>query len=186
MVRRVIIKRANRRRGSTSRWPLFAPAVAVGLLVLGLTLNAVTVLYDLTHWDVVYHVSPEEAANRNGLADLRAEVVGRLTVVLSGLAMAGLLLSLVGLVRGRAWAHTMTCILTIPMALCCGQAFIANRGSFAGSPDNPNAPQHTSAPSGIRLADSLGPPLLVGAAIVVLILLFLPAIYRRFHPTKTT
>ena len=40
--------------------------VAVSLLVLGLALNAATIIYDLTHWDVVYYVPPEVAVNRNG------------------------------------------------------------------------------------------------------------------------
>ncbi|MEV1145352.1 hypothetical protein [Micromonospora sp. NPDC049799] len=163
---------------------MLAPAVAVGLLVLGLTLNAATILYDLMHWDVVYYVPPEEAANRNGLADLGLQVVDQLAVVLSGLAVAGLLLSLAGLVRGRTWAHVAACILTAPFALCCGLAFINGRGSFNGSPDDPNTPRHTLAPTWVRIGDSLGPPLLVGAAIVVLILLFVPAVYRRFYPSR--
>ncbi|MER7330392.1 MULTISPECIES: hypothetical protein [unclassified Micromonospora] len=167
-----------------SRWPVLAPAVAVGLLVLGLTLNAATITYDLMHWDEVHYVPPEEAANRNGLADLGLQVVDQLTLVLSGLAVAGLLLSLTGLVRGKTWAHVTTCILTAPFALCCGSAFINGQGSFNGSTGNPNTAGHTPAPTWVRIGDALGPPLLVGAAVVVLILLFVPAVHRRFYPSR--
>lgn len=171
---------------STLRWPVLAPAVAVGLLVLGLALNAATMIYDLTHWDVVYYVPPAEAANRNGLADLGLEVFDQLASVLSGLAVAGLLLSMTGLVRGRTWAHATTCVLTAPFALCCGLAFIKGRGSFAGNPDDPNniTPRHTSAPTWVLVGDAMGPLLLVGAAIIVLILLFVPPVYRRFYPFR--
>ncbi|MGY4684180.1 hypothetical protein ACWIGG_20645 [Micromonospora aurantiaca (nom. illeg.)] len=169
---------------ATSRWPLLAPAVAVGVLVLGLTLNAATILYDLTHADVVYDVSPQEAANRNGLADLGVQVVDQLALVLSGLVVVGLLVSSAGLLRGRAWAHVTVCILTAPIALCCGNAFIDGGGSFDDTADNSNTPAHASAPTWVRIADSLGPPLLVGAAIVVLILLFVPAVHRRFHQSR--
>ncbi len=170
---------------SASRWPVLAPAVAVGLLVLGLTLNAATIIYDLAHWDVVYYVPPAEAANRNGLEDLGLELFDQLASVLAGLAVVGLVLSTAGLVCGRTWAHATTCILTAPFALCCGLAFIKGRGSFAGNPDDPNdlTPRHTSAPTWVLLTDAVGPPLLVGAAIVVMILLFVPAVYRRFYPS---
>lgn len=171
---------------SASRWPVLAPTVAVGLLALGLALNGATMIYDLSHWDVVYYVPPEEAANRNGLADLGLEVVNQLATVVSGLAVAGLLLSMPGLVHGRTWAHATTCILTTPFALCCGVAFVEGRGSFAGNPDDPSniTPRHTSAPTWVLVGDALGPSLLVGAAIIVLILLFVPAIYRRFYPSR--
>ncbi|NBE83053.1 hypothetical protein [Micromonospora rubida] len=75
---------------------MLAPVVAVGLLALGLALNAATIIYDLTHYDVVYYVPPEEAASRNGLADLGIQVVSQLALVLSGLVVAGLLLSMAG------------------------------------------------------------------------------------------
>ncbi|MBM0226253.1 hypothetical protein [Micromonospora sp. ATA51] len=163
---------------------MLAPAVAVGLLVLGLTLNAATIIYDLMHWDVVYYVPPEEAANRNGLADLGLQVVDQLASVLSGLAVAGLLLSLAGLVHGETWAHVTTCVLTAPFALCCGLTFINGGGSFTGNPDDPNTPRHALAPTWVRIVDVLGPPLLVGAAAVVLILLFVPAVHRRFYPPR--
>ncbi|MER7444016.1 hypothetical protein [Micromonospora avicenniae] len=163
---------------------MLAPVVAVGLLVLGLALNAATTIYDLTHWNEVYYLPPEEAANRNGLADLGLEVIDQLASILSGLAAAGLLLAMVGLVRGRTWAHTTTCVLTAPLALCCGLAFIKGQGSFAGNPDDPNTltPRHTSVPTWVLIGDALGPPLLVGSAIIVLILLFVPAVHRRFYP----
>ena len=171
---------------SISRWPVFAPVVAVSLLVLGLTLNAATIIYDLTHWDVVYYVPAEVAANRNGLADLGLQVIDQLAAVLSGLAVAGLLLATAGLVRGRAWAHETTCILTAPFALCCGPMFINGGGSSTGDLNDPHniAPRHTFAPTWVLIGDVLGPPLLVGAAIIVLILLFLPPIFRRFYPSR--
>lgn len=156
---------------------MLAPAVAVGPLVLGLALNAATISYDLMHYDVVYHVPPEEAAKRNGVVDLATQVVNELALVLAVLAAAGLLLSMAGLVRGRTWAHVTTCVLTAPFALCLGRAFINNSGSFRGNP------RRTLAPTWVRVGDALGPPLLLGAATVVLILLFVPAIYRRFHPS---
>ncbi|WP_130330602.1 hypothetical protein [Micromonospora kangleipakensis] len=165
---------------------MLAPAVAVSLLVLGLVLNAATIIYDLAHWGVVYYVPPEVAANRNGLADLGAQVFDQLATGLSVLAVAGLLLSIAGLVRGRTWAHVTTCILTAPFALCCGLMFINGRGSFAGDPDDPNniAPRHTFAPTWVLISDALAPPLLVGAAVIVLILLFLPPVYGRFYPSR--
>jgi hypothetical protein len=171
---------------SISRWPVLAPAVAVRLLVLGLALNAATIIYDLTHWDVVYYLPPEVAANRNGLADLGLQVFDQLASVLSALAVAGLLLSMAGLVRGRTWAHVKTCILTAPFAHCCGLMFINGRGSFAGDADDPNniAPRHTFAPTWVLISDALAPPLLVGAAVIVLILLFVPRIYGRFYPSR--
>ncbi|HEX5598653.1 MAG TPA: hypothetical protein VFX61_21935 [Micromonosporaceae bacterium] len=170
---------------SALRWPVLAPAAAVGLLVLGLALNAATIIYDLTHWDVVYYVSPEEAANRNGLTDLAIQLFNKLALALSGLAAVGLVLSMVGLMRGRTWAHASTCILTAPFALCCGLAFIKGQGSFTGNPDAPNniTPRHTSAPTWVLIGDALGPPLLVSAAIIVLILLFVPSVYRYFYPS---
>lgn len=88
---------------SMSRWPVLAPVLAVGLLVLGLALNAAAIIYDLRHWDVIYHLPPEDAANRNGLVDLDRVVVSRFSLILSGVAATGLLLSMVGLVRGRRW-----------------------------------------------------------------------------------
>ncbi|MEU8329406.1 hypothetical protein [Micromonospora sp. NPDC048839] len=165
---------------------MVAPTVAVGLLVLGLALNGATMVYDLTNHDVVYPVPPEEAGNRNGLADLGLLVFNQVATVVSGLAMAVLLLSMVGLVRGRTWAHVTACLVAAPFALCCGVAFIDGRGSFAGNPDGPsaNTPQHTSASTWVLVADALGPPLIVGAAITVLILLFIPITYRRFHPPR--
>ncbi|MEU8286921.1 hypothetical protein AB0C01_21570 [Micromonospora sp. NPDC048905] len=154
--------------------------------MLGLALNGATVIYDLTSHDAVYRVPPEEAVNRNGLADLGLVVFHQVATVVSGLAMAGLLLSMVGLVRGRRWAHGTACLVAAPFALCCGVAFVEGRGSFAGNPDAPsaNTPQHTSAPTWVLVADVLGPPLIVGAAITVLILLFIPITYRRFHPPQ--
>ncbi|MGW3609170.1 hypothetical protein ACWD6N_04635 [Micromonospora sp. NPDC005163] len=160
-----------------SRWPVLAPAVAVGVLVLGLALNAATIIYDLTRYDAVYYVPPGEASNRSGSADLGIQVVNQLALVLSGLAVAGLLLSIAGLVRGRTWAHVTTCILTAPFALCCGLTFINDPGSSAENPG------HIWAPTWVRVGDALVLPLLVGAATVVVILLFVPAVHRRFHPS---
>ncbi|WP_433129650.1 hypothetical protein ACQPWW_05195 [Micromonospora sp. CA-240977] len=161
---------------STSRWPLLAPAAAAGLLALALTVNAATIIYDLTNYDTVYYVRPDEAANQNGLADLGIQVVNQVALTASALTVAGLLLSIVGLLWGRTWAHVTTCILAAPLALCCGLTFVNDPGPFTGPP------QHASAPAWVRVADALGPPLLVGAAIVTLVLLFVPVVHRRFHP----
>ncbi|TYB96110.1 hypothetical protein FXF53_22960 [Micromonospora sp. WP24] len=159
---------------------MFAPVVAVGFLVLGLVLNAATIIYDLTRPDFGYDLSPQEAANGNGLADLGLIVVAQLSSALSGLAVAGLLPAMVGLVRGRPWAHVTTCVVAAPIALCCGPALIKSQDFSAGQPDS-LTPWRTSAPSWVVLGDTLGPPLLVGAAIVVLVLLFVPAVHRRFY-----
>ncbi|MET8120859.1 hypothetical protein [Micromonospora sp. NPDC005189] len=147
------------------------------MLVLGLTLNAATIIYDLTNYDVAYYVPPGEASNRNGLADLGIQVVNQLALVLSGLAVAGLLLSMAGLLRSRTWAHVTTLLLAVPFALCCGLTFIGDPGSATGKPG------HTWAPTWVRIGDALALPLVVGAATVVVILLFVPAVHRRFHPS---
>lgn len=169
---------------SISRWPVFAPVVAISLLVCGLVLNGATISYDLTHWDAVYYVPPDVAANRNGLADLALMHSYQVGLAVSGLAVVGLLLSMAGLVRGKRWAHVTASVLTVPFALCFGPEFISGTGSFAGNVDDPNniGPRHTFAPAWVLICDRLGPPLLVGAAIVVLILMFLPPVYRRFYP----
>ncbi|MCW3817715.1 hypothetical protein ONA91_24995 [Micromonospora sp. DR5-3] len=163
---------------------MFAPLVAISLLVCGLVLNAATISYDLTHWGAVYYAPPEVAANRNGLADLALTLFDQLALVVSGLAVVGLLLSTVGLVRGRKWAHVTASMLIAPFALCCGLQFINGRNSFTGNLDDPNniAPRHTFAPAWVLICDRLGPPLLVGAAIVVLFLMFIPPVHRRFYP----
>jgi hypothetical protein len=67
---------------SASRLPVLAPPVAVGLLAFGIALKAATLGYDLTHWDLVYYVPPQEAANRNGLVDLANLINVQLAVVL--------------------------------------------------------------------------------------------------------
>ena len=170
---------------SISRWPVFAPVVAISLLVCGLVLNAATISYDLTHWGAVYDVPPEVAATRNGLADLALTLFDQLALAVSGLAVVGLLLAMAGLVRGRKWAHVTASVLTVPFALCCGLNFVNGKGSSAGDVDDPNyynAPQRTSSPAWVLICDQLGPPLLVGAAIAVLILLFRPSVHRRFYP----
>ena len=169
---------------SISRWPVFAPVVAISLLVCGLVLNAATISYDLTHLDAASYVPPDVAANRNGLADLALVHSYQVGLVVSGLAVAGLLLSMVGLVRGRRWAPVTASVLAAPFVLCFGPEFINGMGSFAGTVDDPNTigPRHTAAPAWVLICDRLGPPLLVGAAIVVLILMMLPPVRRRCHP----
>ncbi|MEU4474297.1 hypothetical protein [Micromonospora sp. NPDC023888] len=169
-----------------SRWTLLAPTVAVGLVVLGLALIGATAIYDLTSADVADYVTPAEAANRNGLADLGRDVVDQLTTAVTGLAAAGLLLSMTGLMRGKTWAHATTCIVTAPFALCGGLAFINSQGPPAGNPGELGnlTLGHTSAPTWVLVGDTLGPALLVGGAVIALILLQLPAVYRRFHPSR--
>ncbi|HSI91843.1 MAG TPA: hypothetical protein VK925_00005, partial [Jiangellaceae bacterium] len=172
-------------RPPTSHWSVLAPPVAVGVLVLGLLLTVATTGYEITHWDVVYDdVSPEEAAHRNGLADLALHVFARVGLATSSLAIAGLLLSIPGLVRGRGWAHITACALASPFALFCGLRLVGGRGSVRGDLDDPDniAPRFELAPTWVSLTDTLGPPLLVGGAVAVLILLSLPPVFRRFYP----
>lgn len=171
---------------STSRWPVLAPPAAVGLLVVGIALHAATLVYDLTHWDVAYHLSPQEAADRNGLVDLVGQLVDQLAVVLSVVVVVGLLLSVPGLVKGQRGAHVTTCLLAAPFAVCCGTMLISGTGFFPRGPDarSAGAPQHGAAPTWVHVADALAPPLLVGAAIVVLVLLYVPPVHRRFYPPQ--
>ncbi|MEU8181935.1 hypothetical protein AB0B86_14330 [Micromonospora sp. NPDC049047] len=163
---------------SISRWPLRTPAAAVGLLALALTLSAATICYDLTNYDALFYVRPDEAANRNGAVDLGIQVVIQVTLAVCALSVAGLLLCMVGLLRGRRWAHVTTCILATPYALCGGLTVVNDPGSFSSQP------QHASAPAWVRVGDALAPPLVVAAAIVTLILLFVPVVHRRFHPPQ--
>lgn len=167
---------------SIPRWPVFAPAAGISLLVCSLMLNAATIGYDLMHWDAVYYVPPEVAANRNGLVDLAGQLVDQLALAVSGLAVVGLLLSLAGLVRGERWAHVTASVLTAPFAVGCGIQFLNGRRSITGGFDSNAAPQHTLAPVWVLICDRLGPPLLMGVSIVVLILLFLPPVHGRFYP----
>lgn len=168
---------------SLSRWPVFVPPIAVGGLVLGLSLHAATTIYDIRHWDTVYDVAPEVAANRNGLADLALSLFAQLDLTISCLAIVGLLLSMPGLVRGRTWAHATACTLIAPFALCCGLLLVEGRGSLHGDLDDPDniAPGRTHAPAWVLVSDTVGPPLLVSGAFVALILLLLPPVFRRFH-----
>ncbi|MEV0610368.1 hypothetical protein AB0I61_28800 [Polymorphospora rubra] len=168
---------------SMSRWLVLAPVVAVGLLVLGLALNAATTIYELAHWDVIYYVPPEEAANRNGLVDLVGIVTRETSLAVSGVAAVGLLLSMVGLVRGQRWAYVATCFLVGPFAYCCGVVFAGGRGSFDGTmADSSGTASDQILPTWFRVGNTVGPLLVFGAAITVLVLLFLPPIFRRFHP----
>lgn len=165
-----------------SRWKVWLPAIAVGLLLVGMIANTTTSIYDVAHPAAVPYVSPEEAANRNGLADLGIDVVGELIIVLSAIFIFGHLVAIPGLVLGQPWAHVTACVMAAPIALCCGVLYVDNGGSFPSAAYNPDSiPRHVHAPNWVHVNDALGPPLLVGAAIAVLIVLFLPPVYRRFH-----
>ncbi|WFE24915.1 hypothetical protein O7623_15890 [Solwaraspora sp. WMMD791] len=167
---------------------MVAPPIAVGVLLLGLLFKTATTTYVVTHLRAVDDgVSPEDAANRNGLEDLALDVVARLELTMSGLAIAGLLLSITGLVRGSGWAHVTTCALASPFALFCGILLVDGRGSAVADIDDLGhvAPRFEIVPTWVSVCDTLGPPLLVAGAIAVLVLLFLPPVFRRFYPRPT-
>jgi hypothetical protein len=170
---------------SPPRWPVVAPPIAVGVLLLGLLFKTATAAYVVTRLRAADDgVSPEDAANRNGLEDLALDVVARLELTISGLAIAGLLLSITGLVRGSGWAHVTTCALASPFALFCGILLVDGRGSVVADIDDSGhvPPLFEHVPTWVSVSDTLGPPLLVGGAIAVLVLLFLPPVFRRFYP----
>lgn len=171
---------------SPPRWSVLTPPIAVGVLVFGLLLKAATTIYKFINWDTVYaaDVSPADAANGNGLEDLALHFLVRLELATSSLAIVGLLLSITGLVRGRGWAHITTCALASPFALFCGLLLIDGRGSVTGDLDDPDnvGPRLELVPTWVSHSDTYGPPLLVGGAITILILLFLPPVFKRFYP----
>ncbi|WP_406070574.1 hypothetical protein [Micromonospora sp. NBC_01638] len=90
---------------------MLAPTVAVGVVVLGLAPTGATAVYNRTSVDVADYVTPGEAANGNGLADLGLDVVDQLTTVVTSLAVASLLLSMARLTHAKTWAHATTCIV---------------------------------------------------------------------------
>jgi hypothetical protein len=164
------------------RWTLLAPLVALGLLGLGLVLNAGSILYDDTHWDTVYEVGPRAAADRNGLEDLGGAVIGRLFLVVSGVALISLLASAAGLVRGKAWAHVSAGVVAVPFALCCGVPYVSGQG-YQHEFDDPQYLNRRGsyAPVWVLVSDTAGPLLIVAGAVIALAVLLLPPVLRRFY-----
>lgn len=78
----------------------------------------------------------------------------------------------------------MTCFLAGLFAFCCGVVFAGGGGSFEGTMADPSGagPGH-GLPTWVRVGDTVGPLLIFGAAIVVMVLLFLPPVFRHFHPS---
>lgn len=167
------------------RWTLLAPLVTLGLLGLGLVLNAGSILYDDAHWDTVYEVSPQTAAKRNGLEDLGGIVIGRAGLVVSTVVLISLLASAVGLVRGQRWAHVTAGALAAPFALCCGIQYASGPGSLHEFDDSQYVnPRGSYAPAWLLVCDAAGPPLIVAGALAALTVLLLPPVWRRFHQRR--